>query len=257
MKRILKSVFTIAAVLAVLGTGTKAYFSSTVTAQDNVITTGTLLLAVDTAQNNTYVGTWGFPNAWEVVRQNADGSVTQSNFFIPWTGAAPGESFDYFVGVRNAGTIDANIRATATGAWVSGPGFGTDGCPATAEGANASLVSVTNVHLYAAAPGSGCESHIGCRNLRDGLLTGSWMTLSGLTAGDKTAPDSGMYFYGTTNGNTTSTAQADLYNLGGSEFVVYRVTAQLDGPGTNNCYQGATYNFDFTVEGKQYNAPAW
>lgn len=271
MKKVLRSLTIVALALTLMVGASSAYFSSSVTAQDNVISTGTLMLAVDTAQNSSYVGTWGAPNAWEVVRQNLDGSVTQSNYFIPWTNVAPGETNEYFVSVRNAGTIDANIRATATGSWVSGPRFGqtlpgNDGvagtgddfaCPATPAEADASLVSVSNVHLFAAAPGTGCENQLGCRNLRDALLTGPWTTLSGLTAGDKTAPEAG-YYYGTTNGSTNyASNQANLFNLGANEFVIYRVSTALNGPATNDCYQGATYNFDFTVQGKQYNAPTF
>lgn len=260
MQKILKSVVTLAALLAITTSATGAYFTSSVVAPDNVITTGTLLVAVDSAQEDTFVGTWGYPNAYEVVRENADGSYTLGMPFIPWTGAAPDDTHTYTVGVRNNGTIPLNFRAAAVGGWVSGPRFGTAACvgmgvggsnvEANGTNSDASLVSVSNVHLYAATVGGGCESDFGCRNLRDGLLTGPWTPVAGLTAGDVANPTG--WYYGTTLG-TDGTSGGSFIALNEGEFAVYQVTTTLDAD-TNNCYQGATYNFDFNVQGKQVDA---
>ncbi|HEX7017896.1 MAG TPA: SipW-dependent-type signal peptide-containing protein [Patescibacteria group bacterium] len=266
MKRILKSIFSIGALAAIMSVGTGAYFNSTAVAQDNEINTGTLLLAVDTAQNETDNRVWNV-DAWNVVRENADGTVTVGNPFITWTNAAPGEENAYYVGLRNRGTIDMNVRATATGEWVDGPRFGQvinggpngilgDGddavaCPAV-EDADESLVQVTNVHQFAS---ENCEGEIGCHNLYYSLTGLGWDHLDGLGSHDASPdPDDG-YYYGTVGGG--GQAEGTHYLLGENEFAVYRVDVTLNGPDTNNCYQDATYEFDFQAEGKQEADPAW
>jgi len=255
MKQILKSLLVLAIVVATTAGATGAYFTSNVIAADNEIVAGTLLLAVDTAQNESYNPVWNSQaGAWNVVGDTINGVVVGQPF-ITWDNAAPGEENSYYVGIRNRGTIPMNVRAQATGRWVSGPRFGNPSfpsCPATASGANHALVSVAEVKLFAATPTTGCDSEFGCRNIRDSLigLGGGWAPVAGLTAGSVAAP-TGM-FYGNTNGSTNSSAQGDLLALGAQEFVIYRVDAELS-PATDNCYQGATYTFDLAVDGKQVN----
>jgi predicted ribosomally synthesized peptide with SipW-like signal peptide len=251
MKKILKSMLVIFAVMMLVVTSTYAWFTSTVTALNNEITVGTLQLAVDEADGMTYGGVWG-TDAWEVVRENADGSVTQSTTFTPWVNAAPDDINPYYIGVRNRGTISANIRSYALGAWTAGPRLnGTNGCPVLAD-ANADLIKVATIHQYATTPTGGCESAIGCRNMRDALQTGSWTPVGGLTALDANNV-TGLYF-GTTTG--TGLLADSYFALAENEFVVYRIDLQLDNT-ANDCYQGATYQFDFTVEGKQVAASTW
>lgn len=250
MKNILKSIVTIGALAAMLTVSTGAWFTSSVTAQDNVINTGTLLVAVDSAQEDTYVGTWGAPNAFNVVEQLANGTVVQNGNFITWDNAAPGDINTYTVGVRNAGSIAFKFRAGATGAWVSGPRFGTLGCPVDAASADHSLVSVTNIHQYAVTAGGGCEGDFGCRNLRDGLQTGPWTPATGLTAGDSGAVTGFYYGVNEGNGNVGGTPS----QIGAGQFAIYQVEAELSNT-ADSCYQGATYHFDLGVEATQVAAP--
>ncbi|MBD3279443.1 MAG: hypothetical protein GF390_01900 [Candidatus Pacebacteria bacterium] len=250
MKKLLKSLLVLAVVATTSVTSTQAYFTSEVTVEDNEIVVGTLLLALDAAQEDSYVGTWGHPNAYNLVRENEDGSVTQTYTLEAWTNAAPGETNTYTVGIRNRGTLDMNVRAAATGAWVDGPRFGTGGCPSTAD-ADPTLVSVSNVHQYAVTAGGGCESDNGCNNLRDGLASvGAWTPVSGLTAADSGSVVG--WYHGDTDGGGDGDA---LYTLAESEYAVYQVEVTLS-PATDNCYQGATYHFDLTAQGKQ-PAGAW
>lgn len=251
MKNILKSVVTIGALSAMMFTATGAYFSSTVVAEDNEINTGTLLVAVDTAQEDSYVGTWGTPNAYNVIRQNVDTTTTQNGNFITWDNAAPGETQTYTVGIRNNGTIPFKFQSSAAGEWVAGPAFGS--CGTDLVDADASLVSVTNVHQYAATAGGGCEGDIGCRNLRDGLVgLGGWTPVAGLTAGDSGAVAG--HYYGALDGGGDDDNAPVL--IGEDEFAIYQIEVTLSDT-ADNCYQGATYEFDLGVEGYQEADPVF
>ncbi len=253
MKQILKSLLVMFIAGAIATTTTGAYFTSNVAAANNEIVAGTLLLAVDTAQGTSYNPVWNSQaGAWNVVGDTINGVVVGQPF-IDWTNAAPGTQNPYYVGIRNRGTIPMNVRASATGRWVSGPRFGNGAfpsCPASAAVANHTLVSVASVTLLPTE--STCTAENGCLNIEDSLqnLAAGWAPLTGLTGGTVATP-TGM-FYGNTNGTMNSSAQGDLLALGAQQFVVYRVNAELS-PATDNCYQGATYTFDLAVDGKQVN----
>jgi predicted ribosomally synthesized peptide with SipW-like signal peptide len=255
--KLIKSFLVLSVVVGVVAGAAHAYFTSSVTAEDNEIEAGSLLVAVDSAQNDSYDGTWGYSNAWNVVKEELNGTVVLGNPFLTWTGAAPGDLQHYYVGVRNRGDIPMQVRAKAVGQWVSGPRFGTTGCPANAASANAGLVTVDNVHLFAMTmtPTGGCDSEFGCRNLRDALGALGWSPVSGLTAGDS-GTGSGNWFYSTVAGASSGDDSATRYTLGEREFSIYRVDLELNSA-TNSCYQGATYQFDLTVKGKQVTDPAW
>ena len=239
MKRLIKSVLLLSMVVGVVGFSSRALFSSSVTSTDNVITTGTLMAAVDSTQNHTsVVGTWTFPNAYNVVR-DVDGNIVVGDPLESWTGAAPNDVFSYWVAVRNRGTVPFTFIANAVGDWETLPRIGTAACNAdgiyTVADADQYLVSVTNIHRYAATPTGGCESNIECQNIRNALIgLGTWTTATTAGADDLT-PAEIMAGDGTV--------------IGANEFAIYRVYVQLGD--ADNCYQGATYNFDFTVDATQ------
>lgn len=253
MKTIIKSLLliTLVSVLAVKATG--AYFTSSVTAADNEIQTGTLLLAVDTARTDISGSTFG-THAWNVVRENEDGTITLGNPFVTWEDAAPGETHPYYIALRNRGTIDMNVRfAQGAGSeWVAGPRFGTGSCPATPAAADPSLVSISNVHQYASG---NCAGETGCENLYNSLtsLSGGWDHLNGLSVND--AGLDGGYYYANVGGS--GLAAGTHLEMGEKEFALYRVDVILNGPATDNCYQGATYNFDLQADGKQPADTIW
>lgn len=279
VKSLLKSTLVLTLTFGITTGSTSAYFSSVVTAPDNEITTGTLLMAIDSTQNHgAYLGT-GYlespadPTLWDgynLAVQNLDGTVANNGEFEAWSGVAPGDSTSVWAAVTSRGTIPFNFRSAATGEWTAGPRFGGDiagpdglsgtaddiTCPATPADGDASLVSVTNVHLYRATnAGGGCESDAECINLRDSLLAEGYTAhQAGVTAGDS-GPVTG-YYYGTEDGADGTSGGSRLL-LAEDEFVIYRIDLELDGPATNDCYQGATYNYDLTGEAKQEADPAW
>ncbi len=249
--------------LLTVGGATKAWFTSTVTAEDNEIQVGTLLLAVDSTQNHgAYLGTGYLEDptipanrdGYNVVRELADGSILNNNTFEAWENAAPGDTFSVFAAVRNNGTLPLNARAMATGEWTAGPRFGTGTCPSTPGDADPSLVSVSNVHLYRATAAGGCEGVDECRNLRDALIGAGYTPhFAGVTAGDSGGVSG--YYYVTEDGTDGSSTGSQVL-LDEDEFVIYEVELTLSNT-TDNCYQGATYLYDLTAEGKQEADPAW
>ena len=247
MKNILKSVLTIAALAVTVTGATGAFFNSAVAVENNVIETGTLLLAVDTAQEDTMVGTWGTPNAFNVVRQMVDGSVDQQGNFISWENAAPGLKNTYTVGVRNNGTIPFKFRAAVTGEWLSTPGYNADCVADHGPTPDTSLVSVSNVHQYAS---DNCEGDIGCENLYYGLTghPAGWTHVAGLTGNDGSPAGDGFY-YGVDEG-TGKKAGTTPTLIGEKEFAIYQVELTLSNT-ADSCYQGATYHFDLGVEATQ------
>ena len=87
MKRIIFATAALVLVLAMLGVGTLAYFTSTRTSYTNSFTTGTLDLQLSDANEDwapQVYGTWTSPANW-----------------------APGEVFVSTLGLRNAGNVDA------------------------------------------------------------------------------------------------------------------------------------------------------
>jgi len=246
IKRIIKSLLVLTVVLATAGTATRAWFTSQVTAADNQIVTGTLLLAIDSTRTHTYVGTWGYPDAYVVV-EDVDGVSTPYYTFEPWTNAEPGAyavydgvwprpagNFSAWLAIRNKGSLEENYRAYALGDWIDGPRFGTSGCPSLA-GAVDMLVSVANVHRY---PSDDCQGSQECANLYYGLKTGPWTNKAGVTA-DNSGPVAGYY--------------NDFLSLAANEFVIYRVDFNLSST-ADNCYQGATYEYDLVGQAKQLSA---
>jgi len=253
MKNILLSLFTIGVLGVTLTSATAAWFTSGVTAADNEITTGTLMMAMDSTQSHTYTytGGWVLPTAYNIAR-DLDGVMQDMADFEPWTNAEPGVAaaydgtwprpagnFSVWVTVRNRGTLAFDYQGYATGAWTNTPRIdaGVPGCVEVDP--NDNLVVVDNVHRYAATPTSGCENHEECQNLRDALIgLGTW-TPASVTAEDVSSP-------------SVITGE----DLGPNEFVVYRVDMHLS-TDANNCYQGATYEYDLVGQAKQLDAPNW
>ncbi len=208
-----------------------------------------MLLAIDSTKTHSYVGTWGYPNAYVVV-EDVDGVSIQYYTFEPWANAEPGVpvsysswptaagNFSVWLAVRNKGTLPLNYRYKIknTGDWIAGSRFGTTGCP-TLAGANDALVAIVNVHRY---PSDNCQGSLECANLYYGLKTGPWINKTGVSSGDS---NPGTAYYD------------DTLSLAAQEFVVYRVDLNLNS-GTSNCYQGATYQYSSLGQAKQLGA-AW
>lgn len=261
MKRLLRAFLVMALVLATTGVATSAYFTSSVTAADNEIRTGTLMLALDSTRVHTYTTppAWGGDNAYTVV-EDVDGVSTAGQPFEPWLNAEPGTyvaysndsgadnlpagNFSVWLAIRNKGTISFNVGAEASGGWVLPlPRQSTDPACASVT-ADPTLVKVMNIYRYAnggAVPS--CLSHEECRNLRDALLTGPWTTVSGYSARSWTGPIAGFW-------------SDDEVAFDANEFGIYRIDLNLDST-TDNCYQGATYQYDLNGVAKQVGAPSF
>lgn len=250
MKRLLRSFVIIVATLALVSGSTLAYFTSSIIAANNTITTGTLMLAIDsTQQHTTRTASWGYPNAYTVV-EDVDGISNQSYTFEPWVNAQPGTyedpwtdswdrpagNFSVWLAVRNKGSLPLLARAYANGDWLTLPRITSDPDECGGMTPNPYLVKVRNIHRYAATPTTGCENHIPCQSLRDSLETGPWDPQT-VTATDV----AGDPVTGYIGGDVTIDA---------GKYVIYRVDLQLD-PSTDNCYQGATYSYNLNAEAIQ------
>jgi len=261
MQKILKSLLVMVIALGVGVGATGAYFTSTVTAANNQIVAGTLALSIDSSDTVTNGGiaqVFGLPYSWQVAYQTPTGTVQSGTPFTPWTAAAPGDTNNYYVAIRNLGNVPAQVKSSVTGRWVSGPRFGTTlpdntVCPLDGPSADPTLVSVTNVRQFATG---NCLGETGCENLYYGLTNTGYTNASGIVMQDNAAPTG--TFYSVTSG-TPNQANVNRVTFGSSQFAIYRVTAALSGPNTNDCYQGATYTFDLTSSAKQVNDPnpAW
>lgn len=270
----------------VLVGATGAYFTSQVTAANNQITTGTLSLAFDSSRThfratpfawNSGFGPFGAPYDSYTVAYDNNGVNVNSSTFEPWTNAAPGLYVPYdtvanggngadnlptgnksiWVAVRNNGTVDMKVRASATGSWTSLPRTATD--PAcTGLTPDPTLVSVKNVTIYGTTGGSNiCKGNEECENIYYGLtgiVGGGWTyaTSANIAGSDVNFTPAAGTAYLTTNG----TAGGTVIPLKSHEFVIARVDLNLSET-ANNCYQGATYQYNLVGNASQTNDPAW
>lgn len=262
-KKILKSILVLTVVLATAGVATRAWFTSTVTAANNQIQTGTLLLSIDTTQSHSANnGTWSYPINYYVVYDN-NGAVTPGHPFESWVNAEPGVYDDYgtgsehvwprpagnyswWVAVRNYGSLPMKVWADLSGTWTSVPRNH------LLEGGN-SYVIPANVHRYAVTASAGCENHEECQSLRSALMAYSYTPAVSVAAAGSAnyTPTPGGYYL-TNNGTSGGTPLV----LNKNEFAILRVDAYLDSNAPND-YQGATYNYTFTAKASQVGDPAW
>jgi predicted ribosomally synthesized peptide with SipW-like signal peptide len=236
LKKVLKSVLVLSLVLATGVGASRAYFTSTVTAADNEVTTGTLLLALDSAEDDSYTGT-----GYVVAVQNEDGSMNQLDDFPAWENAEPGKTESVYVAVRNKGTLPFNFRTMVSGEWVwkSSPRHGVSGsgCSYDHITSHNGLVYLDSVYRF----GNGnCDGEAGCRNIRDWLegLGNGW-TMKSVSA--NTFNNISGYF---------EDGFASSATLDAKEFVVYRYDLKLKEK-TDDCFQGSTYQYDVLSEAIQ------
>lgn len=260
MKKVIKSILVIMVLAAVVTVATGAWFSSGATAEDNEITTGTLLIAMESTldYDNNAANTFTSDAlteteladymAYLVAEDNADGNRTNPNKFGAWVNAAPGDSTSRYLAIRAKGTVPMNYRVNANGEWTDGARFGLPGCPEGPGGPSTgdeTLVYVGNVHQFA---GNDCAGDVACEALRDSLESRGYTAVAGLVASDTGVATSVVTGRVDMADNTSA-----LVQLGENEFALYRVDLSLDGPRTTNCYQDATYLYDVDAEAKQWN----
>jgi hypothetical protein len=223
MKTLIKSLLTIAVVAVATVQATGAYFTSTVTAADNQLTTGTLRLGV--ASTAFGGGNSGYWVAYD------DGVSTVDGPNIPTvTNMEPGVERSVYVAVANIGSLSFDYRAFALGEWTSNTSL------------DDSYVSVVDVERY---PAGNCMANVECEDIY------YWLTGAGYThVGPVWAsggPVTGMFGSGTvwSDGNFTLAPQ---------QFAVYKVDVMLS-TAADNTYQGQTYEYDLVTQAKQLIAP--
>ncbi len=276
MKKILKSLLVLAAVSVTMAGATRAWFTSTVTAKDNEISTGTLMLAVDSTRTHSYSPNWTLYDAYTVVR-DLDGESDQRETLEAWTNAEPASYVAYedyvasgedpdepgnnsvWMTVRNRGSLPAKAYLNMTGEWTDLPRIGSASCTSVADeaSANHNLVRARKVHIYGGGS-SACENHEECRNLRDALEgLGSWSNIPATYSTVDVDYNTGLGGTGATFYlSTDTTADGDAIYLQPNEFVVVRVDLNLS-TSADNCYQNGTYLYDVTLNGSQEANLSW
>lgn len=225
MKALLRSFVVLALVLVTTGTATLAYFTSEVSATGNLITTGTLRLAIDGTGPDT-------EDSYEVARDGGAGTVL-GDTFPTVEDMLPGETRDVYVGVRNIGTASFDYRAWVTGTW------------GNEDLDEQNMIAVTNVRRF----GTGCAD-VQCQDLR-AYYTGLGVTHIGPTPfTDFAGPITG--YFGFMQGVF---GDAD-FTLDPNEAQIFRVSVTLS-PDADNDFQDQTFTYTLNVEAKQTNAPLW
>jgi predicted ribosomally synthesized peptide with SipW-like signal peptide len=225
MKALLRSFVVLALVLATTGTATLAYFTSNVSATGNLITTGTLRLAVDATGPGTGDSYWvAYDDGSGVTRLNAP--------FPEVSNMQPGETRDVYVGVRNYGTLPLDYRAYVTGTW------GDDDLDVQ------NVVSVTNVRRF----GTACVDPQ-CVDLQGYYSSNGYTHIGPSPFTDFGGPITGYFGYNQTTGDAA-------FRLAPMEAQIFRVSVTLDEDAGND-FQGQTFTYTLNVEGKQTTAPTF
>jgi len=235
MKRLVKSVFLILITVALAGSATGAYFTSSVTAEDNTIKTGTLMAAVGTSQytdTGLYNNDTNSNTAWRVAYDN-HGTVVSGGSFPALTNMAPREERSIYVAIYNWSDLPFYAQGYLRGLWSAGSRL--------PNNPDSDLMQVRNVHRYAVTATGGCENHSGCRAIRQ------WLTNAGYTPANASKTDVGPFSHGFT---TERVINGNDVQIGSREFVVYRIDVRLS-PNAGNDYQGATYSYNFYVDAWQ------
>lgn len=218
--RLYKNIFIIFTLLTLLSATTYAYFTSSVKAEDNEITTGTLLAGIATVDENG--------SAYNVAVDS--GSVIQSWGTFPEIAILlPGETRQLFVAVFNKGTAPFDFRSNLSGQWLSTPRIAT-------ASANPALISLSHVTRLATNDTSAPD----VATLKSWLEIDGYQWQTGALAGALTPNDDGYYLEDQT--------------LNPQKFEIYQIDVTLDADTTND-YQGAAYTYDYIVDAKQTAAP--
>ena len=212
MKKILKSSLVVAAVAAIAIGGTIAYFSDVEESNDNIITAGTIDIAVDGE------------NPW-----SADGQYSIANLL-------PSDDTDINVTLSNVGTNDvvvwAKVVATDSGNLMSEPecvaeGGTYDDATDVCSG-NTPVDDVSSQFIYSMNIG-GSTNIDQAWDVRVSDITDLWIPIGRINSGDSLAVDQNYYFADAA-GNEYQGDEMDL------DITFY--AEQLDAPGPANTTRG-------------------
>lgn len=247
--RHVKGFFVLVSAFLTITGSTTAYFTTTVNANGNEIIAGTVSLAMDTTSSHEFINDpiWN-THAYNVAFDN--NGVTESvDSFEVWSEALPGDSFAYYLGVRNTSTTDLKFKFRPVGEWNN---LRND--PLCV--ADPASVRFENLKIF--GTGTDCSSNNECHNIKEGLanLSSSWTYRPNTTANNfiQSFENTGtgfVFLYGTSDGLSTGTNIV----LAPSEFVVYKMDMKLDDEVVDDCYQGATYDWGVELKGYQTASP--
>lgn len=218
--KIYKNLFIIFVLVTLLSASAYAYFTSSVKAQDNEITTGTLLAGIATVD--------GQGDAYNVAVDN-NGVIEGLGTFPEVASLLPGDGRELYVAVFNKGSSAFDFRSALSGQWLSTPRIAT-------TSADPALISLNQVTRVAENDTSVPE----VATLKTYLETEGYQWQNGAQAG-VLIPDSDNYYL-------------EDQTLEPARFEIYQIHLGLDAQ-TSNDYQGATYTYDYIVDAKQTNAP--
>lgn len=231
MKKILKSILVLSVVLGTTVGATRAWFTSAVTATNNEITAGTLLLGVATTQYYDSSGP-GYNLAYD--RLLADGGVLNSIAQFPvLENLAPGETRSVYFSVYNRGTLPLNFRFAFNGDWTLLPNH-------TSNVGLASRMKINNIRRVGYlgwVPGTEYAPY--------NIYT--WLQGYGFVWDTEAVGGS----WGLTSWNEY---RVEGSVLASKELQVYEVVFMLDSEAPN-AYQGGTFMYDIMVDAKQVAAP--
>lgn len=223
MKTLLKSTLVVFATLAVLAGTSVAYFTSNVQATGNVVQTGTLRSAIYSADDT---------NFWWVAYN--DGTSTVLGTPMPAiTNMAPGDTKTVYYAVANhtSGSLPFKYRQYYTGVW--------------SNSGNPALMTL-NIGRVAQA-GAGCAAVTACNNLRNSMIAAGYTE----AAGGWYSTSVGAFNTGYYGGSEVLAASAN------HEFTIYEMDMTLNGPSTDDTYQGQTFTYAVNLESTQTPTGAW
>ncbi len=225
MKKILKSLLIMTLAVGSVVGSTRAWFTSEVSAEDNVITTGTLRLGVAGKTEN----------AMRWITYDDAGTQVNDYKFAPITNIQPGESKTLYYAVVNRGSLPFYYRQSVDGYWDMA-GYR----PGAANYYMRNQYYVDSLHRFA---GANCESDTQCIEVRN------WLTGKGYTAvgvlNNRTADVKLGHLFGQGENYNDSN-----YMLDANEFTVYKIELGLK-ENTGNEFQGQDFLYDLLTEAKQ------
>lgn len=231
MKKIIKSLLLLAVVSFTTVKATQAYFSSTVSANDNVIEAGTLLMGLASTKDLTANGT-AYNLAYDRLMDNG-GVLNNIANFPALENLYPGESREVYFAVYNRGSLPFNFRFAFDGAWSDLPNHTSD------NGSN-SRVQITRIDRLKTK--GWVSGEYGPYNINNWLAGYGYVWDDEAVAGDWGATAWNQY-------------RAEGSTLDPKQFQVYKVTFTLD-KDAPNAYQGGTFLYEIVAEAKQTTV-AW
>jgi len=233
MKKIIRSMLVMIAIVMALVITTSGFFRSDIKASGNRVTTGTFEMAIDAMDAATSSQPYSVMSVENSV-------IVQKNKFPPLDTLLPGEKRTLYISLRNIGSIPYDFRVNFKGTW------GDSALDAQ------NMIEVADVKRFQSG---NCEGDIYCTSLV------SWLNLPGLFAfaGNPTSfgnlgsmsTTAGSNYFGNSN-----TITDNINRLNVEEYQVFKVDL-LFKPEAGNDFQGKSFTYDLFAQSKQINAPSF